>query len=82
LTPRGGADRIDGVADGVLRVRVAAAPVDGAANTSLIRLLASALDVPASTVRLVSGTTARRKVIEVEGITPTALRSRWPDLDV
>ena len=33
LTPRGGADRIDGVGeDGVLRVRVAAAPVDEAAN--------------------------------------------------
>ena len=38
LTPRGGADRVDGVLAGALRVRVAAAPVDGAANAALMAL--------------------------------------------
>jgi uncharacterized protein YggU (UPF0235/DUF167 family) len=75
-------DRIDGVVDGVLRVRVAAAPVDGAANAALVRLLASALGIPASAVTIASGATARRKVIDVDGVAIAALRSRWPGLDV
>jgi len=82
LTPRGGADRIEGVTAGVLRVRVAAAPVDGAANVALLRLVASALGVPPSRLRIVTGATARRKVIEVEGLDPAVARSRWPGLDV
>ncbi len=79
LTPRGGQDRVDGVAEGVLRVRVAAPPVDGAANDALVKLLASELGVPRSTVRLVSGATARTKVIEVEGA-EALVAARWPDL--
>ena len=43
LTPRADRDAIDGVGDGVLRARVSAPPVDGAANTALIRLIASEL---------------------------------------
>ena len=82
LTPRGGVDRVDGVADGILRVRVAAAPVDGAANAALIRVLAASLDVPPSAIRVVAGGTSRRKVIEVDGIDAGSLRSRWRDLDV
>lgn len=67
LTPRGGADRVDGVGeDGVLRARVAAAPVDGAANEALRRLLARELRVAAGAVRVVGGATARRKVVELD----------------
>jgi uncharacterized protein YggU (UPF0235/DUF167 family) len=82
LTPGGGADRIEGVADGVLRARVAARPVDGAANEALLRLLADALNVPRSRVSLRSGARSRVKVIEVEGVEPERLRSIWPGLDV
>ena len=82
LTPRGGADRIDGVVEGALRVRVAAPPVDGAANIALVRLLASVLEVPVSAIRLVRGATGRRKVLEVDGLEAGTLRSRWPGLDV
>jgi uncharacterized protein YggU (UPF0235/DUF167 family) len=50
--PRGGADRVDGVSeDGVLQARVAAPAVGGAANTSLVRLLAEELAVSKSSVR-------------------------------
>ncbi len=80
LTPRGGADRIEGVVDGVLRVRVAAAPVEGAANAALVRLLAGELDVPRTNVRLAAGATGRLKRIVVDGLTPERLRARWPGL--
>lgn len=80
LTPRGGGDRVDGAVDGVLRVRVAAPPVDGAANKSLLRLLADELGVPRGAVRLVSGETSRVKVVEVDGVDPAMLAARWPGL--
>lgn len=80
--PRASADRIDGATDGVLRARVSAPPVDGAANAALIRLIADALAVPASRVRLVAGASNRAKLIEIDGLDPAALRSRWPGLDV
>ena len=81
LTPRGGADRVDGVGeDGVLRVRVAAPPVDSAANEALGRLLARELGITSSGVRIVAGARARRKVVAVAGIDAPAVRSRWPGL--
>ncbi len=81
LTPRGGTDRVDGVGeDGVLRVRVAAPPVDSAANEALGRLLARELGVTRSGVRIVAGAMARLKVVAVAGIDAPAVRSRWPGL--
>jgi hypothetical protein len=80
LTPRGGADRVDGVVDGGLRVRVAAPPVDEAANRSLVRLLARELGVPPSAVRIATGATGRRKTIAVEGVPAEAILARWPGL--
>ncbi len=71
---------MDGVVDGVLRARVAAPAVDGAANQSLVRLLADELDVPRRDVRLVAGATARTKVIAVDGVAAERLRERWPGL--
>lgn len=48
-----------------LEVRVAAAPTDGAANDEVIKLLAKALDLPKSSVTIVSGHMARLKRIEL-----------------
>jgi uncharacterized protein YggU (UPF0235/DUF167 family) len=72
LTPKGGRDAIDGVAtlaDGqsILKVRVRAAPSDGEANEALMRLVARALGVPPSAVRLLSGETTRRKRLTIDG---------------
>ncbi len=80
LTPRGGADRVDGVVEGVLRVRVAAPPADGAANRALLRLLADELGVPRGFVRLASGESSRVKVVEVDGLDRAAVARRWPGL--
>ena len=80
LTPRGGADRVEGIDDdGALHVRVAAPPVDGAANAALCRLLARELRVARGAVRVVAGETGRRKVVEAE-VDPATLEARWPGL--
>jgi len=71
LTPKGGRDAIDGWwTDGTgraLKARVAAPPEDGKANAALIGLLAQALDVRKSDVRIASGTASRVKTVEVAG---------------
>ncbi|MBX3030793.1 MAG: DUF167 domain-containing protein [Chloroflexi bacterium] len=78
LTPRGGRDGVDGAdAEGRLRVRVAAPPVDGAANESLIRLLARELGTGRSSVMLVGGATSREKRLWV-GVSVDVVRVRWP----
>ena len=82
LTPRGGADRVDGVAEGVLRARVAAPAVDGAANQALVRLLADELDVSRASVRLVAGATGRHKLFMVDGLAPQVVAARWPGIKV
>jgi len=80
LTPRGRIDRIERVEGGLLRVRVAAAPVDGAANASLLRLLAAELDVPPSALRIVTGASSRVKLVDVEGLDRAVIARRWPGL--
>ena len=80
LTPRAGRDAIDGWAeDGgprVLRVRVAAPAAEGRANDALVRLLAKALGVAPSHVRIVAGAHGRTKVVEIEGMTEEGLRGK------
>ena len=80
LTPRGGADRVDGVAEGVLRARVSAPAVDGAANQALLRLLAAELGVPRRDVRIVAGAAARTKLVAVDGLSVEHLLARWPGI--
>ncbi len=80
--PRGGADRVDGVVDGVLRARVSAPAVDGAANNALIRLLADDLGVAKHDVRIVAGASSRQKLVVVDGADVDAIVARWPGLRV
>ena len=58
------------------KVRVAAAPERGAANRAVVRLLSAALTVPERSVAVVSGHTARDKIIEVRGIAPPDVQRR------
>ncbi len=72
VTPRGGRDDIDGIetlADGrsVLKVRVRAIAEGGEANRAVTVLLAKALDVPRSRVRILSGVTSRLKQVAIDG---------------
>jgi uncharacterized protein YggU (UPF0235/DUF167 family) len=72
VTPNAGADRIDGLetrADGsdVLRLRVAAVPDKGRANTAVLVLLAKALGIPKSALAVTSGETARLKTVTIAG---------------
>ena len=75
-TPRAPRTVFDGLHDGALRVRLAAPPVDGAANQALCRFLADRLGVPVVDVTVVRGHSARRKLIDVHGIDAIEARMR------
>ncbi len=65
LIPRASRSAIAGVREGVLQVRVTAPPVDGAANRALLELVAKALHVGITAVRIESGSTSPRKRLSV-----------------
>ncbi len=76
LVPRAGKSSMAQLADGTIQIRVAAPPVDGAANAALLRFLAGILDVPRSRLAIASGASSRRKRISVDGIAPDELERR------
>ena len=67
---------VAGVHGAALAVRLAARPVEGAANQELIRVLADALSVPRSAVTLRSGGQSRSKRLHVAGIDSATARAR------
>jgi len=82
LTPRGGRDAVEGWATGAdgrphLKARVAAPPVEGEANAALTALLAKALGVSKSAVRIAAGQTGRLKQVEVEGLDEVRLAAAF-----
>ncbi|HEU4563477.1 MAG TPA: DUF167 domain-containing protein [Gemmatimonadaceae bacterium] len=74
VQPRASRSEVDGVHGDALKVRLAAPPVDGAANEALAELLAEVLGVRAGAVRIVSGRTGRTKLVEVDGVSADVVR--------
>jgi uncharacterized protein (TIGR00251 family) len=75
VIPRARRTELAGTRDNALLVRVAAPPVEGAANDAVIDLLASECHVPRRAVRLVSGDSSRHKRIAIDGVTPDQIRA-------
>lgn len=67
VVARASRSAVAGEHGGALRVRVAAPPVDGAANEELVRTLAKALNVPPRAVEIVSGLSSKMKSVRVRG---------------
>ncbi len=61
---------------GVLKARLTAPPVDGAANEALVALLAERLGLPKRSISIVRGATSRQKTVELVGITVEEMVSR------
>ena len=74
VKPRASKDALEGWKDGELIVRLTAPPVEGAANSSLVKLLAKKAGVGRSRVRIVSGERGRTKIVEFEGFSMDKLK--------
>ena len=68
IQPRASKNSMERLEDGTLKIRLTAPPVNGAANDALVRYLADSFGVPRSAVEILSGHTARQKVVRITGI--------------
>lgn len=68
VQPRARLTEVSGWHGDAIKIRLAAAPVDGAANQALIDLLAQRLGVPRAAVRIVAGHGSRRKRVTIAGV--------------
>ena len=78
VSPRGGRDAVEGwgrdeAGRPYLKIRVSASPVDGEANAAVEALLAKALGLPKSAVRIARGQAAKLKQVEIEGVDPEGI---------
>jgi uncharacterized protein (TIGR00251 family) len=73
VQPRASRSEIVGVHGDALKVRLAAPPVDGAANDALVALLSSAFAIPRRAVRILAGESSRSKLVEIDGVSPEAV---------
>jgi uncharacterized protein (TIGR00251 family) len=71
---RSSRSEIVGEYEGAVKVRLSSPPVDGAANSELVKLLAKTLGVPKSNVQIVSGGTAKARLIRIAGVTAAQLQ--------
>jgi uncharacterized protein (TIGR00251 family) len=76
VVPRASRSEVVGEYGGALRVRVAAAPVEGAANDELVRTLARELEVSRNAIEITAGHSSKLKKVRVTGVQPRALE-KW-----
>jgi len=80
VQPKASHEGIVGEADGILKLRVTAPPVEGRANEACLRLLATAFDVQISRLRITAGHHARVKTIRVAVTSAQTIRAKLCDL--
>ena len=76
LQPRAGRTEVAGLHGDALKIRVAAPPVEGAANDALRRFLADRLALPLARVHIERGATSRAKVVRLQGIPAAEVAAR------
>jgi uncharacterized protein (TIGR00251 family) len=76
VVPRAPRSRIEGWQAGALKVRLHAPPVDGKANAALVALLAEALAIGKGSVEIISGETARLKLVRIHGLSAEQINMR------
>ncbi|PYR92965.1 MAG: DUF167 domain-containing protein [Acidobacteria bacterium] len=79
VIPRSSRTRIDGMRGDAFLVRLAAPPVEGAANDALVAFLAEHLDLPRRNIRILSGDKSRDKRVAVTGLDAATIAAKLLD---
>ena len=73
VQPRARRTELAGVHGRSIKLRVAAPAVEDAANRAVVEFFAALTGFPRSAVRIVSGRKSREKILQIDGLTPSAL---------
>jgi uncharacterized protein (TIGR00251 family) len=73
ITPNARANQLLAISENVVRLKIHAPAQDGKANAELIRFLGELLDCRKSQITIVSGATARDKIVELRNTEPNAV---------
>jgi uncharacterized protein (TIGR00251 family) len=76
VVPRASKNEISGRQGEAIKVRLAAPPVEGAANEALIEFLAGILEVRKRQIEILSGHASRNKIVCVVGLMPHEVETR------
>ncbi len=79
VIPRSSRSEIVGEYDGALKVKLTAPPVEGAANSELIKLIAKSLGVAKSNVEIIAGQSSKTKRVHVFGLREAGLSALFPE---
>ncbi|HPC85539.1 MAG TPA: DUF167 domain-containing protein [Smithellaceae bacterium] len=82
VNPHASQAQIAGIADGMLKIKVTAPPVEGAANDACIELLAKKLGLKKSRMKISAGAKGRKKTILVNDVSRTELEQKLRSLDL
>jgi uncharacterized protein len=80
VLPRSSKTAIAGEAEGIVRIKIASPPVDGAANIELVKFLSKVFGVSKTSVKLVSGAQSRQKRVLIAGVTAAEVREKLTQL--
>jgi uncharacterized protein (TIGR00251 family) len=76
VIPRATRTRVDGERAGAILIRLAAPPVDGAANDALVAFLVEMLDIPRRNITIVAGEKSRNKRVRIDALDTDTVRAR------
>ena len=79
VVPRASKTELAGLSDDALKIRVAAPPVEGAANEEIIKFLSRLFKVSRSSVEIIKGSQSRKKSIRLYGVSEEAFLSKIKD---
>ena len=78
VQPRARRSEISGIYNRALKVKVAAPPVDDAANRAIINFFAALLDIPKSSISIPTGSKSKNKILQIKGLSLQCFRDRLP----
>ena len=77
VVPRASKSEIVGEAEGAIKIRIAAPPVDNAANIELIKLLSKFFEVSKSRIEIIGGETGKTKRLKISNLSVENFRAIW-----
>ncbi|MBN1368151.1 MAG: DUF167 domain-containing protein [Dehalococcoidales bacterium] len=80
IQPGASQNKVVSYENGVLKLRIAAPPVEGKANRKTIEFLADLLNVPPSTIKIKTGLTGKQKTVIISSLSAERLNGLLPDL--